>query len=242
MTFLEQFKTDMLLIWRTKGWVVMTLFSVSPIIYLTDLPQARPTDASSLFSLGFLAVSGAFGPVLFGQSCFGAEYGFWNMRFMTKTSFKKLFLKRLGMIFAIYATFTGAFTIAALTLKSAVLKESLLLFYVGMLVFGVSWTLLYVMYSSSIQPIPFEQEWLRINSFSGQGFSWQNLIIALFSVGLIVGVGYAFVFLEPVIWFISVVLLAILGFIFAGWSINFLTKYLYQRRFIVMQKLLLSQK
>jgi hypothetical protein len=237
MIFLEQFKSDMLLIWRTKGWVVMTIFSLLPLMQLTDLSALYSAKKSSLLTLGLLSVAGTFASLLLGQSVFGAEYGFWTTRFLTKETFKDFFWKRLGTVMIIYATITAIFSGLTFAIRPELWKETISVFYVGMMIFGAVWMFLFAIYSSSIQPIPFESMWLRINLFKVQGFAWQNLILTLLMMCLLMAVGYTFLILEPLIWFIGMIVLTGISCLFAGWSMEFLTKYIYQRRFNIKQKL-----
>lgn len=109
MTFSEQFKSDVLLIWRTNGWVLMTVFAAFMLMPVADLTTLHSAKKSALLTLGSLSMGGIASTV-FGQSIFGAEYGFWTARFLTKEPLKDFFWKRLGTVAIIYAIVTAIST------------------------------------------------------------------------------------------------------------------------------------
>jgi hypothetical protein len=238
MTLNEIIKNDFLLYVRAKGWVAAAVVVVLMMLFgWTANSGSRPND---LILISYVALGGAIAALFYAQSIYGLDYQFWANRFLILMPLEKNLYQKLIMVMVLYFILSlPLFLIASLSLFSVWTYKSQI-FYFGMHALGACWILWFSLINSTLNPLPFSKQFMRI-SWSADAFGKRTIIIALASLSILFGTGYLFKWLDETVW-----IMMVSGFMIFTWiafpkAVRLLSKVLYKERFAILQKLRLEK-
>jgi hypothetical protein len=241
MTFTDSFISSKLFILRTYGYLMIGFFFMGGLLGLyLGLNRNDLLIEMVIISFSIASMTSMF----YGQSLFGGEYRFWCYRFFTSNSIIDMLKDYLKFQFFLTLLLQVILGILFFTVKRTVELDIMAVILITCLtnIIAILWVSII---GSVINPMPFEQFFLRINYYGSS--SLQVIVGFLFTIPLLIASIILYLSIKQFfgngeIWLYILIFIILISLIFLWkYGLTYLSKTLYKNRFKHAKKLSITE-